>query len=144
MLQQSWRGLRGRIGRAWSGSKSAIAVLVVCLYSFASDHPYSLASNNDGDIDWGLLSEALQGRCELLTVHGTSGVGRLHRFVSYGSSISLLFNTYVGLVVHGRHLESRNGASVLDAIGERCRLGSFEVALEGESGGHDDERLTDD
>jgi hypothetical protein len=119
-------------------------VLVACLYSSNSDHPYSLASNDNGNIDGGLLSEALQGSCELLTIHGTSGVGRLHRFVSYGSSVSLLVNTYVGLVVHGWHLEGRNGASVLDAIGKRCRLGSFEVALEGESGGHDDERLTDD
>jgi hypothetical protein len=118
-------------------------VLVVCLYSSSSGHSYSLASNNDRDIDGGLLSEALQSSCELLTVHGTSGVGRLHRFVRYSSSNSWILDTYVGLVVYGRHLEGRNGASVLDAIGERCRLGSFEVALEGESGGHDDERLTD-
>jgi hypothetical protein len=29
-------------------------------------------------------------------------------------------------------------------MNERLRLGSLEVALEGDSGGHDDERLTDD
>jgi hypothetical protein len=91
-----------------------------------------------------LLSEALEGSCELLTIHGTSGVGRLHPIVRYDSSASWILNTYVGLVVHSRHLEGRNGASVLDAMNESWRLGSLEVALESDSGGHDEERLTDD
>ena len=113
-------------------------VLVFCSCSSIDSSSYSLASNSDGNIDGGLLSEALQGSCELLTVHGTSRVGRLHQIVRYDSSTSGLLDTHVGLVVHGGHLEGRNGASVLDALGERWRLGSFEVALEGDSGGHDD------
>lgn len=113
-------------------------ILVDCFRVPDSSCPYSFASNNDGNVDGGLLSEALQGGCELLTIHGSSRVGRLHHIVRYGSSVSQLFSAYVGLVVHGRHLEGRNGASALDAIGKRWRLGSLEVAMEGESGGHDD------
>jgi len=119
-------------------------VLVLCLRLFDKGRSYSLASNDDGNIDRGLLSEALESSCELFTIHGTSRVGRLHQNVRYDSIASWIRNTYVGLVVHSRHLEGRDGTSVLDAIGERWRLGSLEVALEGDSGGHDDERLTDD
>jgi len=119
-------------------------VLVFCLRLFDNSRSYSLASNNDGYIDGGLLSEALKSSCELFTIHGTSRVGRLHRNVRHDPIASWIHKTYVGLVVHSRHLEGRDGAGVLDAIGERWRLGSLEVALEGDSGGHDNERLTDD
>lgn len=75
-MQPSWRELRGRIGRAWSGSRSAtVLVLCYCILDLTPSH--RLASNNDRNINGCLLSEALQGSCELLTVHGTSGVGRL-------------------------------------------------------------------
>lgn len=72
-MQRSWRVLRDRAGRAWSGSKSRLRISYL-FENIQSRLSHSLAANDNRDVNGGLLSEALQGICELLAVDGASGV----------------------------------------------------------------------